>query len=186
MAETTTRKITWGGAILASFLVFFALVVLFGIAPSQFITTVNKSYGKVPNSRQSRFVRDLVSGGYHVAMGAWLIVGVYHIQLLAKRSWRIAAHVVLLVLPCVVFALVPSILHGFINAYVASRPAAEQGPTLYSGDLWVYTGYFFGATNLFLLLTGGWIFGLPKIEARLSGQRPTPRSAFGRPVVTPT
>jgi hypothetical protein len=185
VAESNKRQLTWGTAILAAFLVFFTLIIIYGVAPSQFITTVNKSYGKVPNSRQSRFTRDAVSGGYHVVISAWLIVGAYHIQLLSKRLVRLVATTVLLVLPCVVLGLIPAVLHGFINAFVSHQAVTDRPGVLYDADLWVYTGYWASTVGLFLLLTPGWIFGWKRLEERTTGKgRTTVRqSAFGRPVV---
>ena len=182
MAEPERRNIAWGTAILASLFVTWALIIIFGIAPSQFITTVNKSYAKVLNSRQSRFQRDLVSGVYHMILVGWLAVGAYQIQRMGSRVRRVIAHAVLLGLPCIMFALVPAVLHGFINAYIAGRPVETQGKTLYDLDLWVYTGYWVLAIGFIMLATPGWIFGLKKIEERLSGQPKDTTSAFGRPV----
>jgi hypothetical protein len=185
LAEITRRPLPWGTAIVAAFLIFFGLVVIFGIAPSQFITTVNKSYGRVPNSRQSRFARDLVSGGYHVVLVGWLVVGAYHIQRLSQRAARVLFTAVLLALPCLVFALVPSVLHSFLNAFVARQNPADRPGVLYDVDLWVYTGYWVATLGLFTLLTPGWIFGLKKFEEHFSGERAR-TSPFGRPVVTPS
>ena len=184
MAESAKRNITWGTAILASFLVVAALMVMFGMAPSQFITRVTKSYARIQDSRQSRFTRDMVSANYYVVVSVWLVIGAYHIQKLARRDWRLIAWTVLLGLPCIVFAVVPEILHGFINAWVNTRPEAERSQALYDADLWIYTMYWAAGMGLFFLLTPGWIFGLKKIEERFGDERPARESAFGRPVVT--
>ena len=187
MADGDRRNMGWGTAIVAALFITFALIVIFGIGPSQFITTVNKSYGKVPDSRQSRFQRDLVSGLYHMIIVGWLAVGAYQLQRLGTRARRVIASVVLLGLPCIAFALVPAIVHAFVNAWVSSKPIEQQPQALYDGDLWVYTGYWVLAIGAFALATPGWIFGLKKIEERFSPEgRAARRSAFGRPIVTPS
>lgn len=188
MATADDRRISWGTAILAAFGVTFALVIIFGIAPSQFITTVNKTYGRIPNSRQSRFQRDMVSQIYHGAVAGWLVVGAYQLQRLGARKRRVIAGAVLLIVPVILFGLVPNVLHGLINHYVSTRPLDDQGGVLYDADVWVYTGYWVAAIGLIGMLTPGWIFGLKKIEARFAPPADAePRtSAFGRPVVTPS
>jgi len=184
VADTTKRHLSWGTAILVAFLVTWAIVILFGIAPSQFITRVNRTYAKVPDSRNTLFIRDMVSANYYGLVGTWLAIGAYQIQKLARRNWKIIAFTVLFVMPIVAFTILPEVVHTGINHYVSSKPAELRGHALYTADEWVYTMYWVGAMGFFGLLLPGWIFGLKKLEERFLGEEAERTSSFGRPVVS--
>ena len=186
MADQGKRHLGWGTAVFVSFLITWAIVILFGVAPSQYVVRVNATYARIPDSMETRFIRDMVSQNYYAVVGVWLLIGAYQIQKIARRNLRVILFTILFLLPCIAFALVPEVLHGFINAYVSGRPPEQRPSTLYTLDEWLYTGYWVMAMGFFMLLTPGWIFGLKKLEDRLEGRQADRTSAFGRPVVAST